>query len=574
MNYLGMRCLSAAAYTLLGILVVSTVYLNPQPIEETETEPSELTLDDSVRDINELAEFASDFARSRALYNFVATLDSDGLLDLLDKSSSIESPRQKRATQATTLQRLVGLDPLVAVNATKTLSMQYRSDFLEIVFAEWSQSDLDSAIAQARKLKSEERQAAGRGILQGRDDLSTELLGVIGRQLGITLETEQELNRDGVNDRYVDHQTQWQHLVSDDIDDMVQTDSLVRVAKSLFDNQGITVLDQLFEPDRDNVVRTVVLRSVARHAASVDPTQAFENALNLDDTSQETVAREVVSYWIQSDADAAFDAVNALEPGYLKYRLIRDAISFWASHDPANVLSQLNDLPEDIRTIGEEAAIVAITATVPEKATQFLEGLSNSERRESLTKKVAQEWSRHDPEAALSWASDQISNHDLRRRALQAIIPAVSRHNPELAMQVALDQPEIETFGGLEVWVIGNMVKYDVDHARELLPLVREGASTTRSYKHVGGKLALTNRVLEAIELGSDLHNEDQIAYFQHVTWLIAEQSPKRLLDSIDQFPSKGTKSMAAKYLLDLNGLSRALNEEQLDTARGYLTSN
>ncbi len=129
--------------------------------------PDRLGVDSSSQiDLETLSEYQSGFERSTALYNMLTGLNRDQLLAVWEQSKQIERNRVQQHLQVLIIRRLTVVDPILALERTLDVSRLHRSPFLEGVFQEWSQTDLDEAISRAKYLEQTDRRVALRTILQ------------------------------------------------------------------------------------------------------------------------------------------------------------------------------------------------------------------------------------------------------------------------------------------------------------------------------------------------------------------------------------------------------------------------
>lgn len=103
----------------------------------------------------------------------------------------------------------------------------------------------------------------------------------------------------------------------------------------------------------------------------------------------------------------------------------------------------------------------------------------------------------------------------------------------------------------------------------------------------IGGGLAMSGRVTEAIELGNELSEEDQLSYYTSVgtisltggmvggllSGLTGEETEEiDIFDTIDSIPHQGAQSQVAMQAIIMDKMSNSYSEEEIERLQKYLS--
>ncbi|MXZ55365.1 MAG: hypothetical protein F4227_01045 [Gammaproteobacteria bacterium] len=128
-------------------------------------------------------------------------------------------------------------------------------------------------------------------------------------------------------------------LINDNVEDIAQLRTFLRVAEELVQQDGIRVLGRIFNSAMDSSVRDTIMKSVAQSAAMDDPPSVFHEATLLPREVQDIVLPEIVKTWAGSDPLIAFDAISNLDKSGLRVSLQETLIGAWAEHDAQDILA-------------------------------------------------------------------------------------------------------------------------------------------------------------------------------------------------------------------------------------------
>lgn len=406
---------------------------------------------------NELDEsqFTIDFAGTLALHQLLNELDHDGLAKLLSQAREIRSLNKRHEIERAIFQKMAARDPRKALAHLAEHSGLRHDVLIASVFGEWSMSNLDDAVSHAAILDEAQRLAALRGILRTRDDLSLNIQRQVARELGNEQYID-ELKDELVVISYADSPKEaWDILLNDKRNNLAQLPSLIRIAKQLVREYGMESFDALNDSLDDSAALELIARSAVLEIAQDSPQLAYQQTMKLSRSTREMVLPTIAEVWGRIDPNAALYSLTSLQSISLRTKLQESVLSSWAGDDPESVFEDLELLPDGLRKKAEDMAMWAIAHSNPDDAVDLLANLTNPERKRSLAKEIALNWSRIDVHEALDWAgSGQFSDPELQWEMLSIVLRELAQHDLELAMQTALNQPLPSSGEGLESIVI------------------------------------------------------------------------------------------------------------------------
>lgn len=373
-----------------------------------------------------------------------------------------------------------------------------------------------------------------------------------------------------------DPRSAWSALVKDDIDDVTQRESLIQVASSWVEQDGLSALTEIItETDHGWEERNQVLGTVIRLVASDDPRAAFEEAAKVPpDEGGAYILSVVAKVWIGIDPVAAMSAINAIESRIVRRTLQSTALEIWIQRDPQGVLSNLDLIPQGLRTESRVQAIIALRSSAPEEAMKLFSETSEGEGRHLLAYELVGEWVRQDIDAALNWVLFDPAIEDMRNQLMGRVVKYMAIDDPNRAMQVAMENPKLEKLPGeldLDAMVISQVASEDLDKAIEMAPMVKD-TSKLGAFTAIGSMLAIDSEFKDAIDLAQHMTGVSQTQYCETITAIWARNDPNGLLDSIDGLPSRQAKSKAAVALLGRDWFRGILNEENRVLVKSFLT--
>ena len=508
----------------------------------------------------------SAFERTDALYSLLQSADEKLMNQLLKQSEKIGSKSLRHSTQAAIVQRLTTIDSKLALTAIDDLPSHRRIPLISTVFGEWSLIDMDAAVTHAKTLEEPRRYAALRGVLEFQDNLPRSTQEEIANSLQIDLSVVEQENS------LITLADEWLELLGDEQPNVAQTAQLLRLAHKWVDQAGLNAIAQIETSLEDSNLEKAVLGSLLQRFLLTDPHSTLQQAMEFEGDLRELTLETIARVWASISPQAAVESISSIESHRIRRQMLEQFVTAWANYDPKGMFEKFDLIPENLRSYAEEHAIRAIAKTTPEDAVQFLADVSDEYLKFDLTMELATHWSDQDALAALTWAlSEQFSSTSLERQVLNTVIRSLAKENPELALQTALDQPTDLMGLGLEVTVIEEVARIDLERALSMLSQVRDGWTQSSSYVAVGKALVRNSEIDRALELAHQLPEENRDLYYSLVVNEWAYSNPKSLVAELDNLPSAESKFTAAMDLTRMNVGTNVLTKDQMSFVKSFL---
>lgn len=530
----------------------------------------------SVEDLADILQFETDFERKAALFGLLEEANETRLIQFFDEAQGFDSVRLRNMSHKLILQKLTSLSPQSALEQVSTLPGSQQEDLISAIFEEMSLSDLNEAKSRALELETTLQQAALRGILNANHKYSHELMLEIATQLDQEVFAVNFLAEAIAFSAYDDPASAWNQIVFDSEPNLAQTEFLIRVASEWLVQDGISVIDQISESLNDEIVRDAVITSVLHRFAQQDPRAALLEAAKLTGNSRELALRTIAEVWARNDPEAALAGIATMESGKSLNLLQEAVLQAWATHDPIGLLDMLAMVPEHLRAMAKEEAMMAFARISPGESVSFLSDLEDDDLRIKLAKEIATHWSAQDPHTALDWVlNEQFATDVQQAETLMIVLAGLATKDPDLAFQTARDQPIVlrgQYYRGMEVTVIQQLVETNIDKALAMLSDIRsEGLTTAHAFSEVGRAMIRDGQFDRALALGQRLGERGRRNYNGSLMYQWAMTDPETLFDKLETLPSEQLKDQAARGLVRYNGETKALNSEQMERVASYL---
>ena len=530
----------------------------------------------SVEVLDDILQFETDFERNAALIGLLDKATETSLIEFLDVSQGFDSVHLQHMSQNLIIQKLAFLNPESALDQVSVLPIERQQNLITTIFEEISLSDLQEARNHALDLKPTLQRAALRGILQARHQHSNDLLLEVAAQLDQEAFAVNFLAEAVAFSAFDDPASAWNQIVFDSEPNLAQTEFLIRVASEWLVKDGISVIDQISESLTDEIVRDTVIMSALHRFAQEDPHAALIEAAKLTGSSRELALRTIAEVWARIDPEAALAGIAITESGKSLNSLQEAVLEAWATNDPTGLLDMLAVVPEHLRAMAKEEAMMAIARASPEEAISFLSDLEDDDLRIKLAKEIATHWAEQDPHAALDWVlKEQFTTDVQQAETLMIVLAGLATKDPDLAFRTARDQPIVlrgEYYRGLEVTVIQHLVETNIDKALAMLSDIRsEGLTTAHAFGEVGRAMIRDGQYDRALALGQRLGERGRRNYNGSLMYQWAMTNPETLFDNLETLPSEQLKDQAARGLVRYNNETKALNSEQMERVASYL---
>lgn len=487
------------------------------------------------------------------------------------ESKKIARDSHRKIAQHVILRYLTAKNPHEAFRLIDEVSIFQTEEALTNVFSEWAVLHLEDAIEAASTLDRSHRDVALQAILETRDDLPENNL----RSIAIRLDTEDTYLK-WVSDQEVSESIEtpeesWKYLLSDNVYDVLQTETLAKVAEAWREQIGFQVLSKVYHTGiDDHRIKFPLMESIAR----ADPASALDYARGIRDESERSyVSNTIVRAWAKTDPRAALVAVSTIEPSSLASDLEGDIANTWAHINPTEMIENVESISAEFRASSLATAFSYIAREDPLDAIAKLSSVENLVGNTStIVESIVREWSLQEPETAIDWVLENFDQEDSQRRALlERALPSLAHQHPNKAFELAINQRTPETGFGLDYFVMAEIVREgNIEVAKNLLPRVNDSYKYI-IYGNVASEMVDEGQTDEALELASDLEESDQRYYYLRVFSTWARSKPNNLMESLEGFSTNRVKSIAAMQLITRNHYNPVLSDNQLDRVRTFL---
>ncbi len=553
------------------------------PVQSSPAEASNAPPKFAVRSLDEIAGMKSPSEQQLALRVLLTDLDEAQVTYLLTESWDVLDEADRYELQFAMIQRLAQQNPSRALSISLEMESDYNTgQFVASIFREWAHSNLDEAVSRARTLDQFLKSSAVRAIVAERTDLSEGTIRAIARDLGNEQIATSVIVQRKIEEAIDDPERAWNELAVDLQDDLSNSRTISRVAFAWVKESGLGVLDQVYRSLTNAQTRRYVISNVLGDVARTDPEGAFNHALTIESDPHNSIVTIIASTWADSDPRSALTAAMGIEKESVRKDVVESVIRSWAWDEPRAVLEGVNALPVEFQKFASTTALGNMADESPEEAAAIVAAMESGTVKTASANNVVSNWALSDPAAALEWILNEPSIEEIRTELLSSIMYFLVSADPELALSTALAQPidedesGIGMFGpagvGMEYRVISTLVFTDVDKAIELLPQVREGPTKFMSFETVARFLMRNDEVDKAFNIVLQSPASDREKMYQALSSSWAMTDPKAMLESMDRFPSKDSKSRAAALLVTNDRYSKTLSDEEIEQARKYLT--
>ncbi len=563
------QSLDAATHNPTGISQPTTREPNASDVVPSSSLPSLYTL----RRLEDLEEIRSPFDRDLALQVRLVFSNETQVARLLSQSMNLSTNDIRYDAQSAIVQKFAQLNPRRALSRVLAMDSQHNPDRLIVaVFREWAHSDLNGAIAQARVLNETRRDSTLRTILEERTDLPEETRKSIAAEVGNEQIAIEVLLEERVEKAMENPEEAWEELVLELQDAPIHRESLVQVALSWIEKNGMSVMGRISTSLTNLQARRGVILGILHGLASSNPSEAFRYALTMENDPFHSAKESVVDVWARSDPQSALAAVSGIEEKTSRETLEKSIAYRWAEKEPMKVLEAVNALPEHVRESTTRTAISKIAENSPRDAAVLVAEMESGDARKYSASTLAGDWLTQDQGAVLNWILNEPAIQDMKHWLLENTLFRIALEDPKLAMETALAQPFADGEMGLEGSVIGAVALSDLNTAIELLPQVREGPTSIYAFREVTGALIRNGDVDEAVDMVHQIPDPKKPDFYTGLVQAWAGNDPSGLLKSMNRLPSKEVQSKAARRLVEINRLRGILTEEQVEQARKFLT--
>ena len=500
-------------------------------------------------------------------------LSNDQIAELAEQTTDLELQWKLTAIQTILIGELSRRDPTRAVKQVWKFPRSQWNELIAIVFSEWSLNNLEESFTASMELDATLRETAVRSLLNTRTQLSNDRWLTLAyehdfQESMLTLLREREAIElfDTPMDAF--HQ-----VTQDDVDDQLQVDLIEKIARTMVQKHGYESFDPLLE------FSIWWFHDLLTEEAESNPAEFFSIVQSLPPDSRHSVLFPLVDAWIPLDPSAAYDAISSLEE-YTERSYFFQIFRTWAEVDPEGLLACVNSFPRSERQAAANSGIGELAKKSPDEAAkrtfefESVIGIDVS----GLQERVIREWSASDPNAAMNWVKENTSE-DSRDQAwlLYTGLREFVKTDPEAALELALTQaPEsIYVERGYAERVVGDVV--DAGELELAIGAIDRIPKSARVYSYtvIGRALALDNRWQEAIKLIDGFSDEDQVSFFDDLTYFTMRDDVFEVLETVPKLPSEQVRRQVAQAMLaNQEQFGDFLTVDQVDYLQQFVTQN
>lgn len=529
-------------------------------------------------ELYQLTEFKNRANRTLALYSMLEHMDESTLNSLWQESKDLSTRSLRNEVEMAIVHRLATLEPRQILTEIVGYPTVRYHELLEMVYEEWSQSDLEAAVTFAQNLDAAARETVLQSIMNSREDLSAEALLDTARKLGLEhdakgriarLSSEQPITDpvDSWNTFVGDHQHAFRYMGSN------QRTLLSNITEALVEELGPDAFDLVDEALTDDRDKAVALGSVAQQIAKKDPKLAFELMLTHPPKRNETGAIwYVAKTWATSNPEAALDAVVKIKQGRMRNELIAAVVDQWTTVDPATLIEGVEDLPEKSRIYAERQAWDAFATKSPADASKLFGQLSDAASKERVAESIAANWAKSDVEATLAWIKSNQELDHIHSRLTSIALEQFAELDPNKAIELALAQPLSDSDVGPEADLMGILARHNIDASIELLNQSRNIETKLAGMISAGSTLVVyrgdPDGAMDLAKLAPSEEARDE--YFTTLIRYWTLMKPETIQPRIDQFPTKELRSLVASYLIRRE--KKNFSADELEILHSHLT--
>ena len=292
--------------------------------------------------------------------------------------------------------------------------------------------------------------------------------------------------------------------------------------------------------------------------------------------------QSVLNEWVKEHPFDALNKVLTIDSTSQKNQLVDNVFRSWAGSDIQTFVDSIPQFPSEFQDAARVSGVSQLSYESVEEAVSLFADIENDAKKSQAAMRIASSWADEDPEAALNWAQTDPSTESIRAQVTSTILTTLATKKPQRAFDIALELPLNKDGLGLEASVISTLAYTNLDKALELLPKVRVGATQTTAYMGIGAGLAMQGRITEAIDLGKDLSDEDQLNYYTSVgamsltgsllSGVTGNEPEKDVFETLDSIPHEAARSKVAVTAILMDQMSDSYNDEEIESLKKYVS--
>ena len=552
--------------------------LNSLPSESVQgsiesTGPRSTSTVDSIEDL--FRNYSDDLSRLSAAYELIGKANETVLVSLFDQVTHRTYAKEDDLWKAELIELISSR--LASINLDKTVSL-YESlplDDAQYMLYEmmyvWARKDFDEAVEFGRKQDESVHTIVLRGIVDASFSLPATTLMDLGVEFGDVTYVKRALAAHQLELDLADPDKAWENLLADPTIHLEENFVRVQaVAHALIDKYGTSEINNLLNAISSPTLSYQLRKSALTKIARNDPEGAFSFALDTPNDVFGTMLATVIDTWAIIDPENALSRVSLLPPSTVRDQLQERLVSHWIRQDPYQFETTLGRVPVELRDSARQSVIEHLAEESIEVALKILPDINDTGKQQLAAQTIVDSWFNSDVDATFQWLVSSTEIERYRAELLRSFLEKLTTEDANKAFDLALSLP-IPKEGnlGLEVVVIDQLKSTQTDRALRLLSNVRPGRTQLTAYESISSILVVRERADEAIELGKQLPDEEQLRYYNNLAMGIAgAETPTKILEMLPNVPLKEARSIIAEYTLIFHSATdeaNAFSEEQVE---------
>ena len=536
----------------------------------------------SIQDL--FQDYTDELSRLSAAYDLIGSADEAKLVDLFDQATERNYAKEDRAWKSELISLISA--QLAPLNLEKTVSLYDAQPIEEAkymiygIMHAWASKDFDGAVEFALEQDASIRPIALRGIVDASLSLPEATLKDLGSLLGDLTYVERAIRAHKLSVDLADPDEAWTNLINDPTSHLDENFFRIKyVANALIDQYGVAEAENLLSAIDSPALNFKLKKSILSKVAQTEPETALDLALATPNDVFGSMLTPVIVTWASIDPESALTRVSLLEPPSVRARLQEIVVSSWVQLDPTAFLNSVDKVPPELRDTARMTLIGHLSQDSIEDALTVLTDMIEPTKQEQAALIIVDAWLDSNPDAAFHWIVSSSDLEGYRNRVLQSFLVKLTKQDADKAIDLALSRPiSGEEEIGLEAFVIDELKFSDTDRALRLLSKARPGATRIAAYESVADAFIYDQteqRIDEAIELGKNLPEDEQVSFYNSISFSISTQvPPKKVLEILPNIPVAESQSKIAERVLTFSAFrndEESLSSEDRDTLLEYV---
>lgn len=529
----------------------------------------------SLAELVDATNFDSRIARTIELRNLLAVAHVEELRQYSGEVQHLQASGFKQEVEEGIVQRWALLDPKSALSfVDQRFTEPRRSALFDVVFREWSVTNLSDALNQATRLDRQDKETALRSILIAREDLSVAERREFARELDSDWLAVEVLSKVSDTSVFSDPKLEWESFISRHEDRLNKLSPkkfqlLAEIARAWIGRDGLAVFEEMQVSLPSATLLPEITKSAILKLVPDDPQLAFDFVLEVYFREQlylyRDLVREIVHSWAQVDPKSTFQATLAVNAPVLRRVLQETTLRQWARRDSRELLNSLETFPDNLHSLIREITVIEMAEKTPDIVSEVLLSINERQRRELVAKRVASKWASQNIEAVLHWIESDHSVHEFKSELKETAFREFARIDAWSAFRRAIELPIFEEDLGLEATVVASVARsQSLDSAVSMLSEVRPGITRIQAYNAAIRQSLLERDAERALALFLELC-EYETSFTLRPPKTVIRELPVRVFESLDQISSEVMRIHTAQELLKVHEDEDTFEPRQLE---------